>query len=361
MPAYDLSTIDWSILAGPVAHAEDTLARIDERLLKSPIQEGWVSRSHFMDARDALWIDGETLHLEDLVLHDAGMDVRAPTHELTRAHAMLRSRRKIDRFKAQGPLSVDQVLFLVGRRSTIADNADADGRSGETDEYASSDEHELTSALDQADLAVERSSDTLRNLAMAERRRDDMIYDPDWDEDSRLVAWLHVVRQTDTLPPTLAAAVSLDAWDEIDPLQHANGIGRLLAPTILKVRRKTTAHLATMNIGLRTIPRELRRSRDRTVRYAAYLEAITAAARLGLKNHDGWMTSKTLLERKLKGRRSTSRLPALIDLILSKPLVTTPMIATELRVSQRAAQDLVNELGVREMTGRGRFRAWGID
>jgi hypothetical protein len=35
------------------------------------------------------------LHPEDLVLHDAEMDQRALTHELTRAYAVLRTRRRI--------------------------------------------------------------------------------------------------------------------------------------------------------------------------------------------------------------------------------------------------------------------------
>src|SRR3954453_3584693 len=47
------------------------------------------------DACACLWLQGELVHLEDLVLHDAGMDQRAPTHELTRAHAVLRTRRRI--------------------------------------------------------------------------------------------------------------------------------------------------------------------------------------------------------------------------------------------------------------------------
>src|SRR3954463_4053953 len=87
--------LPWTALAGPLAAAEDALARLDERLAASPIREAWVSRTHFMDACACLWLQGELVHLEDLVLHDAGMDQRAPTHELTRAHAMLRSRRRI--------------------------------------------------------------------------------------------------------------------------------------------------------------------------------------------------------------------------------------------------------------------------
>src|SRR3954449_6692974 len=90
-----LNPLPWTVLAGPLAAAEDALARLDERLGSSPIREGWTSRTHFMDACACLWLQGELVHLEDLVLHDAGMDQRAPTHELTRAHAMLRSRRRI--------------------------------------------------------------------------------------------------------------------------------------------------------------------------------------------------------------------------------------------------------------------------
>src|SRR3954447_492089 len=87
--------LPWSDLAGPLAAAEDGLARLDERLGASPIRQGWVSRTHFVDAYASLWLQGELVHLEDLVLHDAAMDQRAPTHELPRAHAVLRTRRRI--------------------------------------------------------------------------------------------------------------------------------------------------------------------------------------------------------------------------------------------------------------------------
>src|SRR3954469_17516794 len=69
--------LPWNALAGPLATAEDALARLDERLGVSPIREGWISRTHFMDACASLWLQGELVHLEDLVLHDAEMDQRA--------------------------------------------------------------------------------------------------------------------------------------------------------------------------------------------------------------------------------------------------------------------------------------------
>ena len=86
--------LPWTAIAGPLAAAEDALARLDERLGQSPIREGWTSRTH-MDACASLWLQGELVHLEDLVLHDGEMDQRAPTHELTQAHAVLRARRRI--------------------------------------------------------------------------------------------------------------------------------------------------------------------------------------------------------------------------------------------------------------------------
>lgn len=64
-------------------------------------------------------------------------------------------------------------------------------------------------------------------------------------------------------------------------------------------------------------------------------------------------------ERKLQGKRSSSRLPGVVELFIARPIVSSSMITKELKVSHRAALNLVAELGVREVTGRGSFRAWG--
>ena len=52
--------------------------------------------------------------------------------------------------------------------------------------------------------------------------------------------------------------------------------------------------------------------------------------------------------RKLDGRRATSKLPALLDYALTRPIVSAGMIAQELGITPRAAQDLVAALGLRE-------------
>lgn len=66
------------------------------------------------------------------------------------------------------------------------------------------------------------------------------------------------------------------------------------------------------------------------------------------------------MERKAPGRRSSSSLPAMIDLVLSRPIVSASMIAKAADVTPLGALNLIAELGVREATGRGRYRAWGL-
>jgi HTH DNA binding domain len=73
------------------------------------------------------------------------------------------------------------------------------------------------------------------------------------------------------------------------------------------------------------------------VRLNAFLEAIVAGAEAGMKDHDRWLLARRRLEGTLKGRRSSSKLPALVDLILAQPIASAGMIATELGVTPRAA------------------------
>jgi hypothetical protein len=87
---------------------------------------------------------------------------------------------------------------------------------------------------------------------------------------------------------------------------------------------------------------------------------MSAAAGTGIKDIDRLTLAKRQLERKVLDKRSTSSLPVAIDLLLSRPIVSARMIAKAARITPRGALNLVGELGVREMTGRGRYRAWSI-
>jgi Protein of unknown function (DUF1612)/HTH DNA binding domain len=395
---YDWSGPSPSEFIGLLVRAEDLVARLDERLRKSQAADGFVERSHFHDAVAALWIEGELVHVEDLVLHDAMMDVRTPTHELTRAHAVLRTRRRIFSQASDWALSRAGLSALVGRESAARQDREARAveRSGDAEpsgENDAPDDDELALQLAEIDAVLARSQRLLDGTTDANQpkidgdietasnppnagavenigqpapnavrsERNALIMDEDWDEEQRLAQWLEMGGQPhgDT-PPLLAAALAWDAWEQIEPLQRQAWLGNLLAASTLRRDGKTASHLFALNTGMRTVARDRRRARDRHTRLAAFLEGAAAAAEAGLKELDRLAMARVQMERRLRNRRSNSSLPALIELVLARPMVSTGLVAKQLGVTQRAALGLIGELDLREMTGRGRFRAWGI-
>ena len=334
-----------------LAQAEDAVARLDERLATSPIAAAFSARTHVHDAAAAVFLESDLIHIDDLVLHDAAADIHAPTHALTRAHAALRARRRIAASTpgwAASPAGLDD---LRG----VAPAGGAPQKSPRHDDPIQAEEVAFAAELAALDALLARTTRILEGQPVAAVAPAGVMTSAD---KSRLEDWRCHLQSAQTNSPVLAAALAGAALDALAPLPNQAWLGRLLVADHLRVRGKTRHHLAALNLGMKLSTRERRGVRgDRT---ALWIAAITAAAETGLSDHDRLLNTYRGLQRKLVGRRSTSKLPGLVNLVMRSPVVSSQTIAAELNVTPRAAQDLVAALGIRELTGRTRYRCWGL-
>jgi hypothetical protein len=289
---------------------------------------------------------------------------------------VLRARRRIFAQKPDWALGRDGFLALTGRGGVVPAAEGQKSREGQgvfapdaqADEPVGAAEPDpLAQEFAEIDAVLARSSMILsgaeapaRKQETSLRDRPGLVYDLDWNEEERLAEWQAVLADTRQLPLVLRAVILLEAWSEIEVLQHAAWLGPLLVAALLRQEGIAANHLACLHLGAKNIPRERRRARNRGDRLLAFLDAIHEAALAGLKEHDRLVLAQNQMARRLRDCRASSKLPALVELVQSRPLVSTGMIQDSLEVSKQGALNLVGELNLREMTGRGRFRAWGI-
>jgi Fic family protein len=93
-------------------------------------------------------------------------------------------------------------------------------------------------------------------------------------------------------------------------------------------------------------------------------EACDRAADWGIKLHGRLAASYRRMHEGAPGQRTTSRIAALIDLLVARPAMSADKAGQSLGITAHAARGLLGRLEkkglVQELTGRGSFRLYGL-
>jgi len=366
--SYELPEIPWEKIVGRLERIALAVKDFDARLEASGLSAGWQSRCDMNEAVRALILDGHLVDIGDLVLHDAGMDVRSPTHEITRAASALRARRTAMARKAPWPLSIDGLAALRGIAPAKAEepksksNKRIDADADEAYPPFANDADPWKAHFAEIDALLDRTDRVLAGETPLPRSRSHLAYDPDEDEAENEDAWLDVVKRTSHWPAVAAAAVAWDAWLDLNLYTRQTWLGLTMAASILRARG-LTGHLLPLAAGFKKSKFRPQGREGILEKLQGFCQVIEEAVEIANKDLERLILARELMNRVADKCRSNSKLPELVDLFLSRPLVTVPLAAKLLKVTPKAVDLMLVQLGgalPRELTGRRRYRAWGI-
>lgn len=177
-----------------------------------------------------------------------------------------------------------------------------------------------------------------------------------------MLQWRRVLRSSEELPPALAAAVVWDAWQQLAPEPGGGWRGSLLAALILRHRGLAPLVLLPIDTGRKTSSYSQRPTDTPAQRLVGKIGWMHAAAVRSAKQISELVLARDIMLKRLATRRSHSRLPALLDLFIARPLVSIPLAARALGCSTQAVEKMLPLLGStpRLMTERSRFRYWRV-
>jgi hypothetical protein len=177
-----------------------------------------------------------------------------------------------------------------------------------------------------------------------------------------LEMWRQVEVKARTRPPLIAAALVWDAWLSLMPESRSAWRATLLAALTLRARGLTPNLLLPLDVGWRLSRYRRHPGDDLATRIGGFLRWAEAAAIEGHKEFDSLALAEGLLRASLRGRRSNSRMPELVRLLLERPFVSVSLAAKALGVSRQAAHAMLKHIGspVHRLTDRERCNAWSV-
>lgn len=298
---------------GRLLAAQEAVGRLDERARRSPHRASWMQRLLFQEACACQLSEGDLVHLEDLVLLDGHAFSGAPSIGLSGAVEFLKLWRAAEKADASSALKAP--------RPGLISAGPLPGSAGE---------------------AADEDAPTCNAR--------------------HLEAWRRVEGRAQTQPPLIAAALVWDAWLSLLPESRSAWRATLLAALTLKSRGLTPNLLLPLDLGWRLSKYRRHPRHDLTTRIAGFLSWAEAAALEGHREFDSLVLAEGLLRTSLRGRRSNSRMPALVELLLERPFVSASLAAKALGVSRQAAYIMLKTLGapVHRLTDRDRCTVWSV-
>ena len=212
------------------------------------------------------------------------------------------------------------------------------------------------------DALLERTGKVLAGEIPLPKSRSHLVYDPDQDEAESEDAWLDVVKRTSHWPAVAAAAVAWNAWLDLNLYARQPWLGLTMAASILRARGLTN-HLLPLAAGFKQSKFRPQGREGAKEKLDGFCSVIDEALTIANKDLDRLILARELMNRVTAKTRSNSKLPELVNLFVSRPLVTVPLGAKLLKVTPKAIDLMLAQLGgalPRELTGRTRYRAWGI-
>ena len=300
------------------------LARLDERLRRSEplVQRGLLARTLYREAQSLVGLSGKLIHLVDLVLFDLDTNVQMSSDASASGRKYLAQLRRLARMKPTSLVSAEAISEISG---LPFDDTSVTTEDREPDE------------LDNAILAFEQLSP---------------------QSNPQIGLWY---KEVGGLPVVLGALALLDAW-----LWHEDSprteIGPLLCSGYLRAYQFTRLFPPVAQ-GLWNSKARWQRDGAPASRMISLAWNLERSANLAMADFDRTVLARALMSRHTEKSSRSESLKSLIDLFVEVPAVTTELAAKRLSVSPQAVLQLMKRLGNAlppELTGRTRYRAWGV-
>ncbi len=335
-----------SPLIDRVAEASSLLARLDDRISRSPepIRRGWTQRWANLQGVASARLDGFFVHPDDLYLVVADTTAGLIDEAMRRALVARDLHLASTQYLARHVWSVDRLAAAARLRLKRGDRWRI--------AMAESVEQAKAENLDAAALQALFGRIDVDPALMRDRIAE--VLDP-----ARLDVWAG-------LSPLVGAACLLGRWHDSRAADLVGGApGRFLADAW--PRRHAAIRFAVMGIaeGFRAMGgRDAYQPTESDAFVETFLKAVAYAARSGLALHERLESAQRQITESFEGARRDLVAPRLAPVLLSSPLVSISKAATALNVSdegvRRAMADLAAKGLVVEASGRNGWRLWRL-